>query len=122
MNIKNTFYPHIEGLRGLAVLLVILYHLNNSFFFGYLGVDIFFVISGYVITGSLISSFDSGSKNVLSKFYSKRILRIYPALIFTLIITFSFYLILGNISNYEIVFKTFIYSVFGLSNIFFKKK
>ena len=122
MNINNTFYPHIEGLRGLAVLLVILYHLNNSFFFGYLGVDIFFVISGYVITGSLITSFNSGSKNVLSKFYSKRILRIYPALIFTLIITFIFYLIIGNISNYEIVFKTFIYSVFGLSNIFFLRR
>ena len=77
MKNKNIFYPHIEGLRGLAVILVVIYHLNNNFYFGYLGVDIFFVISGYVITKSLISSFDHNSSNVLSNFYSKRILRIY---------------------------------------------
>ena len=122
MRDKKIFHPHIEGMRGLAVLFVVLYHLNNNFFFGYLGVDIFFVISGYVITKSLITSFDQNSSNVLSDFYSKRILRIYPVLLFIIVITLICYALLGNISNYEVVFKTFVYSAFGLSNIYFLRR
>lgn len=122
MDKKAIFYPHIEGLRGLAVLLVVFYHLNNNFFFGYLGVDIFFVISGYVITKSLIINFEQNSLNVLSSFYSKRILRIYPALFLTTLSTFLIYTITGNISNYEIVFKSLLYSIFGLSNIYFLRR
>jgi hypothetical protein len=60
----------IQGLRGFSVLLVLLYHLNIPFFTGgFIGVDIFFVISGYVITGTLIKEYRKFGRIDLTDFY-----------------------------------------------------
>lgn len=76
----------IQVLRGIAVLAVVLYHLNFPIHSGFLGVDIFFVISGYVITGSILQS--KGSlKNVLINFYKKRIRRLFPTSTYIILLT-----------------------------------
>jgi peptidoglycan/LPS O-acetylase OafA/YrhL len=76
---QKQYYPALDGLRGLAILLVILYHnfhFVNHFFFAWLGVDLFFVLSGYLITSILLNSVNSS--NYLRNFYSKRVLRVFP--------------------------------------------
>ncbi len=70
----------IEGLRAIAVLLVVLFHAGVPFLKGgYVGVDVFYVISGFVITSSLLRDIDSGRKHILRRFYGRRIRRLLPA-------------------------------------------
>lgn len=89
MHIQNqhgtlSYRPDIDGLRAIAVLSVILFHANIHLFQGgYLGVDIFFVISGYLISSYLLKSKIEGSFS-LSNFYFRRAKRILPALFFIL--------------------------------------
>jgi peptidoglycan/LPS O-acetylase OafA/YrhL len=81
------FRPDIEGLRGVAVLLVVLFHATLLHMVGgYIGVDVFFVISGYVITGVILR--DQGSTGGLSlvKFYGRRAARIVPMALFVLLV------------------------------------
>ncbi|QUT05660.1 acyltransferase [Sphingobium phenoxybenzoativorans] len=69
----------IDGLRALAVIPVVMFHTGFSLFSGgFIGVDVFFVISGYLITKTLIDDFDEGRYSV-SAFYERRIRRIFPA-------------------------------------------
>jgi peptidoglycan/LPS O-acetylase OafA/YrhL len=78
----------IDGLRALAVLSVFAFHISDRFLpAGFLGVDVFFVISGYVVTKSLSLSKETNLFKLLISFYSRRILRIYPALVFCLLVT-----------------------------------
>ncbi|WP_049638188.1 acyltransferase family protein [Methylophilus sp. TWE2] len=81
------YRPEIDGLRAIAVLSVMLFHAGFSFLRnGYLGVDIFFVISGYLITGILLNDLSNKQFSLLH-FYERRARRILPALTIVLVIT-----------------------------------
>lgn len=84
---SSRHYPALDGLRGSAILLVIFFHnfgFINYSVFGWLGVDLFFVLSGYLITGILLDTLDK--PNYLKNFYGRRILRIFPLYYLSLII------------------------------------
>ena len=84
------YRPEIDGLRAVAVLPVILFHAGFSTFAGgYVGVDVFFVISGYLITTILIGEREAGTYSLLG-FYGRRARRILPALFLVLICTIPF--------------------------------
>jgi peptidoglycan/LPS O-acetylase OafA/YrhL len=79
--------PDIDGLRALAVLPVVLFHTGvPGFAGGFVGVDMFFVISGYLITGILVRGLEAGSFSLL-QFYERRVRRILPALLAMLLLT-----------------------------------
>lgn len=93
-NEKSRIQP-IQGLRAVAVIAVVLYHASifwpdakGAFPGGFLGVDIFFVISGYVITKSLLASIKN-EKFSLSGFYIRRIKRLGPALLGLILLVVS---------------------------------
>jgi peptidoglycan/LPS O-acetylase OafA/YrhL len=87
-SISSTHIPAIDGLRALAVFAVVLYHLGISWIpGGFLGVDLFFVISGYVITRLILDSIESTNGLDIKKFYAARIRRLFPGLIVLLIAT-----------------------------------
>ncbi|RCL45810.1 MAG: acyltransferase [Halieaceae bacterium] len=78
---EREYIPHIDGLRTIAVMSVFLFHLGiQGIIGGYLGVDVFFVISGYLITRILKDAAAAGSFSFFS-FYARRIRRLFPALI-----------------------------------------
>jgi peptidoglycan/LPS O-acetylase OafA/YrhL len=80
------FRPDIEGLRGIAVILVVLYHAGVPFLpGGYVGVDVFFVISGFLITLQLIN-FRNGTPS-LQRFYARRLRRLLPSALLVLVVT-----------------------------------
>lgn len=77
--IPRKFRPDIEGLRAIAVVSVVLYHANLGIRGGFVGVDVFFVISGYLITRQLLGSVGLRGIRSLPTFYSRRIKRLLPA-------------------------------------------
>lgn len=80
----------IDGLRAVAVLAVVAYHaFPNAFPGGFIGVDIFFVISGYLISSLILKNIDN-SKFSFTEFYSRRINRLFPALILVLTVVLAF--------------------------------
>jgi len=82
------YRPEIDGLRAVAVLAVVVHHLSPRLLpGGYLGVDVFFVISGFVITGSLAQRPASGLGDLMLGFYGRRIRRLLPALLLCVLIT-----------------------------------
>lgn len=117
---KNKNYrPDIDGLRSLAIIPVLLYHAGVSAFSGgFVGVDIFFVISGYLITGILLREFSDGSYSIRS-FYERRARRIFPALM----VVIGFVLIVSPISLLPSEFSTLgrdtLSSIFFVANINF---
>ncbi|MBY6162485.1 acyltransferase [Mameliella alba] len=76
------YQPHIDGLRTVAVVPVIAFHAAHDIApGGFIGVDVFFVISGFLITSLLLSDLESG-KYTIAEFYERRARRILPALLF----------------------------------------
>ena len=109
---------HIQVLRGLSLLCAFFYHLKSNIFQnGYLGIEIFFVISGMVITLKLYENFEKTNKINIKEFFIKRIKRIYPVLIFFLFTTFLIVLIFSPLDTLLYRFKTFVFALFGLSNL-----
>ena len=89
--LSERYIPAIDGLRAISVIAVLLYHLTLPWWpGGFLGVDLFFVISGYVITRLILDSIERSSALDLRKFYRSRIRRLFPALIFMVVTTTLF--------------------------------
>ena len=87
-SISNTHIPAIDGLRALAVFAVVLYHLGINWIpGGFLGVDLFFVISGYVITRLILDSIESANGLDLREFYAARVRRLLPGLLVLIVVT-----------------------------------
>jgi len=87
-SISSTHIPAIDGLRALAVFAVVLYHLGIAWIpGGFLGVDLFFVISGYVITRLILDSIESANGLDIKEFYAARVRRLFPGLIVLLVVT-----------------------------------
>lgn len=121
---KSFYRPEIDGLRAIAVFGVIIYHaqLNilgkNLFQGGFIGVDIFFVISGYLITSFILNEFKK-KKFSLIHFYERRARRILPALFTVIILSIPFawlYLLPNDFIDF---FKSIISSIFFWSNHYF---
>lgn len=85
---KSNYHPDIQGLRAVAVLLVVFYHAGFEFLSGgYIGVDVFFVISGYLITGLLLRELTRSNGINIADFYARRIRRLLPTATVVLIST-----------------------------------
>jgi peptidoglycan/LPS O-acetylase OafA/YrhL len=83
-----TYRPHLDGIRAIAVLAVVLYHAHvPGFSGGFVGVDVFFVISGYLITGMLLKELEDTGGISIRRFVERRIRRLAPALFVVLLAT-----------------------------------
>jgi len=92
------YRPEIDGLRAIAVIPVILFHLNNDLLpGGFIGVDVFFVISGFLITSIILSEYERGVFS-FTNFWLRRVIRILPVLIAMVLTT----LVVGTIILYEL--------------------
>lgn len=112
------YRPDIDGLRAVAIILVVIFHaFPNIMPGGFIGVDIFFVISGYLISGVIISSL--GAENFsFVQFYSRRVLRIFPALALLLAVCLGGGFFFLNPDEYMALGKHIFGGATFLSNIF----
>ena len=122
---KLTYRPEIDGLRAIAVGAVILYHTQITIFGhqpfkgGFIGVDIFFVISGYLITSIILKELVTTGSFSFKHFYERRIRRILPALLFVMLVSLPFawmYLLPSSFVDFS---KSIFYSLGFSSNFYF---
>ena len=116
---RISFRQDINGLRAIAVLAVVFYHAELELFKGgWLGVDIFFVISGYLISNIIISELNEGTFS-FKNFYLRRVRRILPALFSTLLLTTPFAYFFLTPKALEEYIDSLIASVFFYANYHF---
>jgi len=110
----------IEGLRGIAVLLVVAFHCGLAGFAGgFIGVDVFFVLSGYLITGLLVAEIDSSDRIDLLRFYARRARRLLPASALVLWVTLLVGVVILSPSELEVTGRAGRATALYLSNFFF---
>ena len=120
LSTKGRYRPEIDGLRAFAVIAVIINHFNTDILpGGYLGVDIFFVISGFVITSSLYKRPSKNFRDFISRFYKRRIKRLVPALSVFVFITSIAICFFNPKPSASLI--TGLTSLFGLSNLYLFK-
>lgn len=102
----DQFRLDIQGLRGIAVLLVVAYHAGTPITGGFVGVDVFFVVSGYVITRMLLREVQRSGRVRFGRFYLRRIRRLLPALGFMLVVTLLLSIALAPIGAQQITART----------------
>ena len=114
------YRPDIDGLRAIAVISVVLFHLEKSLLpGGFVGVDIFFVISGYLITKLIYKELQANGSFSFRNFYLRRLRRLFPALFVTLLFSSLFAIKLLAPADMVEFAKSLVASVFSVSNIFF---
>lgn len=119
MTISNHYRPEIDGMRALAVLIILLFHAGFDWASGgYIGVDVFFVISGYLITQYIVRDIENKQFS-FSLFYIRRIKRLFPALFATLLLTFVCAFFVFSPSDLERLGGSIQYAALSISNFFF---
>src|SRR6187551_3688783 len=88
--VSRPFRPDIQGMRAVAVLLVVLYHAGVPFLTGgFVGVDVFFVISGYLITAHVLAELRATGRVSLPRFYARRVKRLLPMATLVILVTLA---------------------------------
>ena len=116
---KIIYSKSLTSLRGISVLVVLLYHSKYSLFKGgFLGVDIFFVISGYLIGNIIFTDLNENNFSFI-RFYSRRIRRLFPALLSTVLFTYflNYFLLLPK--DFTSLKESLLYIISFTGNIFF---
>lgn len=114
------YMPHIDGLRCLAVMAVLLFHFGvPGLGGGYVGVDVFFVISGYLISSIIIGELTDTGRFDFKGFYARRVRRILPALIATLLVTTLFAWLILTPSELVAYGRSLVAASLSLSNVQF---
>ena len=117
---NSAYRLEIDGLRSLAVLSVVLFHSGFSMFSGgFVGVDVFFVISGYLITRLLVAEIDRNGRINFANFYLRRARRLLPAMFFTLICTTVLAFWFLSPQQLESYGASLLHAVLSFSNIYF---
>ena len=121
MSKASNYRSDIDGLRAIAVLAVVFHHLSSPLMpGGYIGVDVFFVISGYLITQIISRQMEEGTFNFVG-FYERRVRRIFPALFSVLTITLLTGYFLQLPADYVSTLRGMLGTLFFSSNVVFWK-
>ncbi|MBA2657797.1 MAG: acyltransferase [Tatlockia sp.] len=115
------YRPHVDGLRAIAVIFVLIFHAGlNLFPSGFIGVDIFFVISGFLITGLILNSLQNNKFSFI-EFYNRRLWRLQPVLLCLFLVCFIFTLIYFLPEDLLIFSKSARKSAVFIGNQYFEK-
>lgn len=117
---KLHYRPDIDGLRALAVVAIIVHHFNERWLpSGFLGVDVFFVISGFVISGSIAGRAQQPLGTFLGDFYRRRIQRLIPALVVCVAVTALLICLVNPDPRTSLL--TGLFALFGVSNLYLRE-
>ncbi|MFW0694309.1 acyltransferase family protein [Aliarcobacter butzleri] len=120
MGNKIGYRSDIDGLRAIAILSVLIFHLNPKYLSGgFVGVDIFFVISGFLITSLIKKEIEETASFSFKNFYIRRVKRLLPALFFSLILTTIFATLILSPTHLSSFGLSQISSIFSVSNFYF---
>ncbi len=118
---KKKYFNKIDGIRGMAVILVLFYHSGIKIFNGgYIGVDIFFLISGFIITFTILQDKEN-KKFSLLKFFEKRFRRILPVLLITILVSLLAGLFILPYEELTSLADSSLYNLFFLSNYYYSE-
>jgi peptidoglycan/LPS O-acetylase OafA/YrhL len=111
----------LDYMRAISIIGVLGFHFFPKVVpMGYLGVDVFFLISGYLITRQIDTRFDIEGKNsLILVFYKNRFLRLFPATVLPIVFLYFFFLIFGSHDYFVEICKQILFSMFGLANYYF---
>lgn len=115
----SKYRPDIDGLRAIAVLSVIVFHINKSLLpGGFVGVDIFFVISGFLITSNILQEIKRGHFSII-EFYRRRVKRIAPAMLVVVFVTLFIAQLVMLPDDTKTTAKSAVWSLASLANVYF---
>ena len=121
-DVPARYRPDIDGLRALSILAVVLHHFDVPFFGGgFVGVDVFFVISGYLITGIVLGDIRKGVFS-FRRFYERRARRLLPTLSIVLLATFALAVVVLTPQDVQIFSKSMFYTLIFAANLFFAEQ